>query len=94
MTKQFLVVSYDISNDKRRSKAAKTLEDFGTRVQYSVFEALMSAALAEEMEERITGAISREEDSIRVYRLCEECRRNVRILGQGERTVERKIIVV
>jgi len=33
-----ILVSYDIPNDRRRVKIAKTLEDFGDRVQYSVFE--------------------------------------------------------
>jgi len=32
------VVSYDIVDDKRRTKLAKKLCDFGKRVQYSVFE--------------------------------------------------------
>ena len=36
--KHFYLISYDISNDKRRLKVMKALEDYGTRVQYSVFE--------------------------------------------------------
>src|SRR5262245_31991344 len=34
----FYLIAYDIPNDQRRTKVAKTLEDFGDRVQYSVFE--------------------------------------------------------
>ena len=34
----YVVVSYDITNDRRRLKVMKTLEGFGERVQYSVFE--------------------------------------------------------
>ena len=33
-----VVVSYDISNDKLRTKFAKYLSRFGHRLQYSVFE--------------------------------------------------------
>ena len=33
--KSFLLVSYDISSNKRRLKIMKTLEDHGKRVQYS-----------------------------------------------------------
>jgi CRISPR-associated protein Cas2 len=33
-----IVVSYDISDDKRRRKVAKIMEGYGYRVQYSVFE--------------------------------------------------------
>lgn len=49
------LVSYDIANAKRLRRVAKTLESFGTRLQFSVFEcplddmklAQAKAALAE-----------------------------------------------
>ncbi|MCB0227265.1 MAG: CRISPR-associated endonuclease Cas2, partial [Anaerolineae bacterium] len=34
----FIVVSYDIPDDRRRTKVMKALKDFGRHVQYSVFE--------------------------------------------------------
>ena len=34
----FYVVAYDIRDDRRRTRVAKILEDFGDRAQYSVFE--------------------------------------------------------
>jgi len=34
----FYVISYDVSDDKKRRKLAKYLESYGVRVQYSVFE--------------------------------------------------------
>lgn len=33
-----ILISYDISNDKKRAKFAKYLSKFGHRIQYSVFE--------------------------------------------------------
>lgn len=33
-----IVVSYDISNDKKRTKFSKYLSKYGHRIQYSVFE--------------------------------------------------------
>jgi len=33
-----LIVSYDFSNDKMRTKFSKFLERYGRRIQYSVFE--------------------------------------------------------
>ncbi len=33
-----ILISYDISNDKKRTKFAKYLSKFGHRLQYSVFE--------------------------------------------------------
>ncbi len=33
-----IIISYDISNDKKRNKFSKYLCKFGHRIQYSVFE--------------------------------------------------------
>lgn len=38
MTRGFYLISYDIPDDKRRTKIAHLLEGYGERVQYSVFE--------------------------------------------------------
>jgi len=43
MSKQFVLVVYDISSDKRRTRLHNKLLDFGTPVQYSVFECLLGA---------------------------------------------------
>ena len=40
-----ILVSYDISNDKVRTKFAKFLSKFGFRLQYSVFEIHNSEAV-------------------------------------------------
>ena len=37
----FIVVSYDISHTKRRNRLHRALKNFGTRVQYSVFECVL-----------------------------------------------------
>jgi CRISPR-associated protein Cas2 len=37
----FIVVSYDISHDRRRARLSRELKNFGTRVQYSVFECVL-----------------------------------------------------
>ncbi|MBI3884803.1 MAG: CRISPR-associated endonuclease Cas2 [Opitutae bacterium] len=37
-TRRRYLVSYDIGNAKRLRRVAKTLESYGTRLQYSVFE--------------------------------------------------------
>lgn len=33
-----IIITYDISNDKTRTKFSKYLEQFGVRVQFSVYE--------------------------------------------------------
>lgn len=79
----FYLVSYDISDDRRRVKLAKAMKDFGDRVQYSVFECILSKDLLEKMISRIDKIIRKEEDSVRIYDLCTQCEKNIRIIGQG-----------
>ena len=38
-------ISYDVSNPKRLNKVAKTLENFGIRIQFSFFECEMEKEL-------------------------------------------------
>ncbi len=89
MTKQFLLVSYDISDDKRRSKAAKTLEDFGTRVQYSVFECRLLPPQIEKLKKRLKPFVRESQDTIRFYFIgAEDVGRTV-VIGAGSITEER-----
>ena len=48
-----LLVSYDISNDKVRTKFAKFLSKFGFRLQYSVFEIDNSETVLKNIETEI-----------------------------------------
>ncbi|MFQ5792473.1 MAG: CRISPR-associated endonuclease Cas2, partial [Acidobacteriota bacterium] len=81
----FYLVTYDIPDDRRRTKVAKILEDFGDRVQYSVFEMeLYGPEQCEQMCDRLTQAIDPQADGVRVYFLCQGCREKIAILGQGQ----------
>ena len=39
----FILVTYDIKDDKKRNKVCNILKDYGNRVQYSVFECYLEA---------------------------------------------------
>lgn len=77
-----IVVSYDLPDDRRRTRLAHALKDFGERVQYSVFEC--RGDRLDLLREKINKLIDPKEDSVRIYRLCQECRGKVEILGLGE----------
>jgi CRISPR-associated protein Cas2 len=81
--RQWLVVSYDIPDDRRRTKLMKTLEGYGSRVQYSVFECDLRPADLEELQARVRQLIRREEDDVRFYPLCDSCVRKVLMLGKA-----------
>ena len=91
---QFLVVSYDISSNRRRTKVMKTLEGYGTRVQYSVFECDLTRAQYLVLRHRLDNHLKKSDgDSMRFYFLCEECQKKVERIG-GELPREDDTIIV
>ncbi|HDS30475.1 MAG TPA: CRISPR-associated endonuclease Cas2 [Firmicutes bacterium] len=78
------VVSYDITDDKRRRQVARVCEDFGDRVQYSVFECLLDQAQLGDLIAKLSAELDETEDSVRVYPIHRDAEKNVVILGHGE----------
>ncbi|HEX3555838.1 MAG TPA: CRISPR-associated endonuclease Cas2 [Thermoanaerobaculia bacterium] len=79
-----IVVSYDVVDDRRRTRLAHALKDFGQRVQYSVFECLLDAEALEKLRKRVEKLIDPQEDGVRLYRLCRECQSQLTIVGIGK----------
>lgn len=81
---QFILIAYDISDDKRRTKLHNALLNFGTPVQYSVFECLLD----EEAEKKMRAVVKRiarpKKDSVRYYYLCAACQKRVETIGGRE----------
>ena len=50
MLTQFLVISYDTPSDRKRRKFLRLLRDFGTHVQYSVFECRLKPDQIEQLQ--------------------------------------------
>lgn len=90
----FIVVAYDIKDDKRRIRVAKTMEDYGTRVQYSVFECNLNDKILDNMQNKLSSVIDDVNDKIRIYRLCNGCVKSVQILGNGEMTEDKDVYIV
>ena len=67
--KLFVLIIYDIVNNKRRNAFAKMLNGYGFRVQKSAFEAMISANLYLKLLVVIPKYIDKAEDSVRVYRI-------------------------
>jgi len=89
----YMVISYDISDDRKRNKVANTLEDYGKRVQYSVFECRLDEKTLAELLDKLKPFPERN-DSIRVYQICEACLRRVILLGKGGLAQEPRFFVV
>ena len=71
-----LVVSYDISNDKLRTKFAKYLSRFGHRLQYSVFEIDNSEKIVNNIINDLKNKYEKsfsQEDSVIIFKLSSSC---------------------
>jgi len=94
MSDQFVVVVYDISSDRRRTKLHKTLEQYGTPVQYSVFECLLSDKRLAAMCRDVAKVIKPKVDRVRYYYLCQACLKKVRVTSGPEVVSEVEAIIV
>ncbi len=82
-----VLVSYDISDNKRRQRVAKLLEGFGVRVLESVFECDLTQAQWAKLEKKLRRRLVDGQDRFRIYFLCETCTAKTQIIGEG--SVER-----
>ncbi|HIP45332.1 MAG TPA: CRISPR-associated endonuclease Cas2 [Sulfurospirillum arcachonense] len=62
----FVLIAYDISNDKDRRKIEKLLSSYGNRVNYSLFEVEIESGKLSKLKEKLIKHM-KEEDSVRFY---------------------------
>ena len=84
-----VLVTYDVSTEtkegrKRLRDVAKACENYGQRVQNSVFECLLDPAQWALMKKRLLEIINKEEDSLRFYFLGKNWRRRIEHVGIKE----------
>jgi CRISPR-associated protein Cas2 len=82
--RKLYLVSYDISDDKRRTRVHSALTGFGIWVQYSLFECFLDQKQRIRLEARLLKEIHQREDSVRIYSLCKGCASKIEILGRGD----------
>jgi len=94
ISKTLYLVTFDIVENKIRYRCAKTLLNFGQRVQKSVFECCLNDAQFMDMKHKLDGIINPECDSIRYYILCKNCAENIIVSGLGQFTYEEELIII
>jgi CRISPR-associated protein Cas2 len=91
----FIVIAYDISDDKTRARLFKTLRRFGDRVQFSVFECILTAEMFAELRDEVASVLQyRDLSRVRYYQICEECRRRTVTMGRAFTTNLKRLYVV
>lgn len=90
----FYIVSYDIVDDRKRSAVSKTLLGYGSRVQKSVFECVITDKQFMEMRQRVETLIDLEIDSVRYYKICKRCLETVEVVGWGTITEDPRTAIL
>lgn len=81
-----VLVTYDVNTETKQgrgrlARVAKACENWGQRVQYSVFECLLDPGQWERLKAELIGRINPETDSLRFYYLGSNWRRRVEHVG-------------
>lgn len=90
--KIFCVIAYDIMDDRRRNRVIKIIEQYGIRVNYSVFECMFTNVQFKNTQEKIAKLIKFKEDSVIYYPICVDC--FSKIIYQSNRRIAGKVTVI
>ena len=86
-----VLIIYDITENSTRVKLARYLQGFGKRIQKSAFEVYVKEAVLRKLLAGLERFASKE-DSIKVYRLSENCR--VITYGVKSEMVQEELIIL
>jgi CRISPR-associated protein Cas2 len=85
----FVIISYDVATSegngqKRLRRVARACQDFGQRVQFSVFECIVDPAQWTVLKNRLISEIDPKMDSLRFYYLGSNWKHRVEHVGAKE----------
>ena len=82
----FYLICFDVRDAKRLRKIANEMENFGNRVQRSVFECHLEASQVQDLQQRLENWLETSEDQVRYYRLCGKDKEQIIVDGTGRVT--------
>lgn len=89
------VVAYDVEDDAVRGRVAGIVEQFGRRVQKSVFECSLTPEMIEELTARLARVlIPPGVGSVRLYRVCAACWGSTLAIGTIEPDERQDAVIV
>ena len=87
------VITYDIPDNKRRTRVHKLLCGYGAWTQYSLFECWLTKRQLLELRAKLIPHLIEERDSVRLYPICAACQRGVITVG-GEPPSEAVTVIL
>ncbi len=82
----FVIVAYDIPDDRRRTRLFKTLKRFGSPVQESVFEFYLSQTEIVHLKRAVQAVLDERVDQVRYYYMCPTCHQRTEMTYPSRRS--------
>lgn len=93
-----MLISYDVARDEKGEKRlrhiSKICENYGQRVQYSVFECLVNPAQWIELKSKLLKEMNPNYDSLRFYSLGANWERKVEHFGQKKTLNPQGVLII
>lgn len=89
----FIVLAYDIPDDRRRTRLFKTLKRFGFTVQESVFEFHLNQGELRELKKAVHAVIDSTVDQVRYYYLCPTCHQRTEMTYPSRQTANPFVVI-
>ncbi len=81
---RFFMICFDVTDRNRLRRIANELENFGQRVQLSLFECHLDDNQLFELKRRLAVHVDPQKDTIRYYGLCPKDIQDIQLDGPGE----------
>ena len=75
------LIAYDVADDKRRTRVVKRLQNFGKRIQFSLFECDLEPMDYLRMCRKVEAVLNFQEDRLHIFPICAAC--TGRMIKQG-----------
>jgi len=89
-----VLVTYDITNPRRLRKTHKFLKEFGFNTQKSVFECDIDKVALKRIRQFCRTSLYLSSDSVRIYKICSRCMKNVSISGLGLKITQLDYMII
>lgn len=87
--KQLYAICFDVTDKKRLRQVAIQMENFGQRVQYSLFECYLDEQELQTLKNRLEKIIHTDKDHVRYYSICNKDKNKIQIDGKGTLTPQK-----
>lgn len=96
MSRRHYVVTYDISDDRRRNEVFKTLHGYGNHAQFSVFFCELSDTELVQLRGKLRAAINHRDDQVLIVDLGLAARpldSSLEVVGRGYNPAVRTVVI-